>query len=98
MTQELFYGWLTCHFVHHITPARPVCLLLDTWALVSYRLETIEKVLQSILIVLFATTYISFDMHVLSQECKMFQWYFCSAYNDVINISAIVNDFEHSEI
>ena len=48
MTQELLYGWLTCHFVHHITPARPVCVLLDTWALVSYRLETIEIILQSL--------------------------------------------------
>ena len=29
ITQELFYGWLTNHFVRYITPSRPVCLLVD---------------------------------------------------------------------
>ena len=29
MTQELFYGWITKHFVRHITAERPVSLLVD---------------------------------------------------------------------
>ena len=29
ITQELFYGWLTQHFIRHINPDRPVCLMLD---------------------------------------------------------------------
>lgn len=29
MTQDLFYGWLTGHFVQQIPPTRPVCLILD---------------------------------------------------------------------
>uniref|UniRef100_A0A1X7UEV0 HTH CENPB-type domain-containing protein n=1 Tax=Amphimedon queenslandica TaxID=400682 RepID=A0A1X7UEV0_AMPQE len=29
ITQELFNGWLEKHFVRHIPPERPVCLLLD---------------------------------------------------------------------
>ena len=29
MTQELFYGWITKHFMRHITAERPVCLLVD---------------------------------------------------------------------
>ena len=29
MTQELFNGWITNHFVQHISPERPVCLIVD---------------------------------------------------------------------
>lgn len=30
MMQELFYGWLTGHFVNRISSQRPVCLLVDS--------------------------------------------------------------------
>ena len=29
MTQELFNGWITNHFVRHISPEHPVCLIVD---------------------------------------------------------------------